>query len=249
MKKYFQILLTALGVLLISGCTTTPANDKALGDSRYSVSLEDALASVGTGLSKMVENKGDANFGLAVSEVEVKFNLAIKANDTNKAAVNGEVGGGSKKVTTDATEQKNTNTNSDKVNSSGKETVTTENGSSESSQAKESSGVNSSESSNKASSTNETGLTGKATLVVEKGASLDSDRSNNVVVRFVGIPVLVEKLSIEKLNFLKDLGYFSSGITLLDKDGKPLGLLNGKLDAEKMKNFQEIFKGLVIKRN
>lgn len=249
MKWHFQILLSAIGVLLVSGCTTTPANDKALGDSRYSVSLEDALASVGTGLSKMVENKGDSNFGLAVSEVEVKFNLAIKANDTNKAAANGEIGGDSKTTTTNAAEQKNTTSNSDKASSSGKEATTNESGSSESARAKESSSANSSESSNKSSKTSETGLTGKATLVVEKGASLDSDRSNNVVVRFVGVPVLVEKLSIEKLNFLKDIGYFSGGITLLDKDGKPLGLLNKKIDAEKMKNFQEILKDLVIKKN
>jgi hypothetical protein len=72
----------ALHVLCISACATGQIVPKP-----SDITLEEAMKSVGKGLTEMKEAQGDMRTGLLPSEVTVSFNVTASASDSKKLAV------------------------------------------------------------------------------------------------------------------------------------------------------------------
>ena len=76
-----SIVITILMVGLF-GCTHNAA--KVTGNPSKSITLEEAFRSVGASMKALEEAKGDKALGVAISEINVTFNISSKATDTGK---------------------------------------------------------------------------------------------------------------------------------------------------------------------
>ena len=79
-----KLAAIALTSLAFTGCASLKPADLV---NPSEVRLEDAMKSVGEGLSKMKDAQGDLRTGLIPTEVEIKFNLAASATEKGKLTV------------------------------------------------------------------------------------------------------------------------------------------------------------------
>lgn len=80
MKTYLSITALSL-VVLLSGCSSMYPKEVA---NPNEISLEEALAEVGTGLALLHEKQKGVKTGLIAESMEITFHLKASANEDNK---------------------------------------------------------------------------------------------------------------------------------------------------------------------
>lgn len=83
MKTYLSITALSL-VVLLSGCSSMYPKEVA---NPKEITLEQALADVGSGLRKLHEEQKGVKTGLIADSVEITFNVKASANQDNKLTI------------------------------------------------------------------------------------------------------------------------------------------------------------------
>lgn len=83
MKTYLSITALSL-VVLLSGCSSMYPKEVA---NPKEITLEQALADVGSGLRKLHEEQKGVKTGLIADSVEITFNVKASANEDNKLTI------------------------------------------------------------------------------------------------------------------------------------------------------------------
>jgi hypothetical protein len=204
--KYLYLSLISFSLL---GCNSFPASKQVLDSGGQSISIETALTSIGAGLNGMQTAKGDHNFGLLTHKIDVTFNLSISSSDAKniEGKVNGDASVGVTGSTTASNENSQQSTN--ERQNSNSNTSQADTGKAESAGSGKS--TSTSDIKNKVDSTSTTNQGAKVggSLVVTTADKLEASKANSITISFLSIPAMVATLDKDRLEFLKNIGYFS----------------------------------------